>query len=143
MEYLHDSQQMKNIRHRTPYRENRGHRRWWSAPGVHPKTETEIMVTVLDKENSSHKRTGVSTLPVVLDAHSRRVIGWAGCPIFARSLRKGGIPRMSIPAVFPSRLELCVGEQPGAPGLAAVARPGRGPHPRRVSRNDEEKGQYP
>jgi hypothetical protein len=32
---------------------------------------------------------------------------------------------------------------PGAPSLAAVARPGRGLHPRRVSRNDEEKGQYP
>jgi hypothetical protein len=32
-------------------------------PGVHPKTETEIMVTVLDKENTCHKgkRSSVST----------------------------------------------------------------------------------
>jgi hypothetical protein len=31
--------------------------------GVHPKTETEIMVTVLDKENTCHKgkRSSVST----------------------------------------------------------------------------------
>jgi hypothetical protein len=27
-----------------------------STPGVHPKTETEKMVTVLDKENTCHKR---------------------------------------------------------------------------------------
>ena len=29
-------------------------------PGVHPKTETGIMVTVLDHENSCHERTRIS-----------------------------------------------------------------------------------
>jgi xanthosine utilization system XapX-like protein len=30
------------------------------SPGVHPKTETEIMVTVLDQENACHERTRIS-----------------------------------------------------------------------------------
>jgi hypothetical protein len=34
--------------------------KWGQTVGVHPKSETEIMVTVLDQENTCHEGTRIS-----------------------------------------------------------------------------------